>query len=79
MEFSNGLRLSGTKLVMKTCFTYINLHSFRQTYARNMLDKGASKEVLQILLSHRSIKTTEIDETWVRMGEVGLATKYDVN
>ena len=70
MEFSNGLRLSGTKLVMKTCFTYINLHPFRQTCARNMLNKGASKEVLQILLGHRSIKTTEIDENWVRRGEV---------
>ena len=44
-----------------------------------MLNKGASKEVLQILLGHRSIKTTEIDENWVRKGEVGLATKYDVN
>ena len=70
MEFSNGLRLSGTKLVMKTCFTYINLHPFRQTYASNMLNKGASKEVLQIFLGHRSIKTTEIDEIWVRKGEV---------
>ena len=69
MEFINGLRLRGTKLVMKTCFTYINLHPFRQTYARNMLNKGASKEVLQILLGHRSIKTTEIDENWVRKGE----------
>ena len=62
MEFSNGLRLRGTKLVMKTNFTYINLHPFRQTYARNMSNKGASKEVLQILIGHRSIKTTEIDE-----------------
>ena len=70
MEFSNGLKLSGTKLVMETCFTYINFHPFRQTYARNMLNKGASKEVLQILLGHRSIKTTEIDENWVRKGEV---------
>ena len=70
MEFSNGLRLSGTKLVMKTCFTYINLHPFRQTYARNMLDKGASKEVLQILLGHRSIKTTEIDTNWVEKDEL---------
>ena len=35
-----------------------------------MLNKVASKEVLQILLGRRSIKTTEIDETWVRKGEV---------
>ena len=67
MEFSNGLRLSGTKLIMKT---HRHLHTLRQTYARNMLNKGASKEVLQILLGHRSIKTTEIDENWVRKGEV---------
>ena len=70
MEFSNGLRLHGTKLVMKTCFTYINLHPLRQTCVRNILNKGASKEALQILLGHRSIKTTEIDENWVRKGEV---------
>ncbi len=70
MEFSNGLRLSGTKLVMKTCFTYINLHPFRQTYARNMLNKGVFKEVLQILLGHRSIKTTEIDTNWVEKDEL---------
>ena len=70
MEFSNGLKLSGTKLVMKTCFTYINLHPFRQTYARNMLNKGVFKEVLQILLGHRSIKTTEIDTNWVEKDEL---------
>ena len=70
MEFSNGLRLSGTKLVMKTCFTYINLHSFRQNKAHNMLNRGAFKEVLQIFLGHRSIKTTEIDENWVRKEEL---------
>ena len=70
MEFSNGLRLRGTKLVMKTCFTYVNLHTLRQTYARNMLNKGVFKEVLQILLGHRSIKTTEIDTNWVEKDEL---------
>jgi len=79
MEFSNGLRLRGTKFVMKNCFTYINLHPFIQTCARNKLIKEVFKEVLPILLDHRSIKTTEIDETWIRRREVGLATKYDVN
>ncbi len=64
MEFSNGLKLSGTKLVMN----HLHLHTLRQTYACNMLNKGASKEVLQILLGYRSIKTTEIDENWVRKG-----------
>tara|TARA_B100000674_G_C37838128_1_gene913928 strand:+ start:99 stop:1154 length:1056 start_codon:yes stop_codon:yes gene_type:complete len=38
----------------------INLHTFRHTYARNMLNKGVPKEVLQTFLGHRSIKTTEI-------------------
>jgi site-specific recombinase XerD len=38
----------------------INLHTFRHTYAHNMLNKGVPKEVLQTLLGHRSIKTTEI-------------------
>ncbi len=31
-----------------------------------MLNKGAPKEVLQTLLGHRSIKTTEIYANWVR-------------
>jgi hypothetical protein len=35
-----------------------------------MLNKGAFKEVLQIPLSHRSFKATEIDEAWVKMEEV---------
>jgi len=35
-----------------------------------MLNKGAFKEVLKILLSHHSIKTAETDETWVKMEEV---------
>ena len=38
----------------------INLHTFRHTFANNMLNKGVPKEVLQTLLGHRSIKTTEI-------------------
>ena len=44
----------------------INLHTFRHTYAHNMLNKGVPKEVLQTLLGHRSIKTTEIYANWVR-------------
>jgi site-specific recombinase XerD len=31
-----------------------------------MLNKGVPKEVLQTLLGHRSIKTTEIYANWVR-------------
>ena len=38
----------------------------RHTYAHNMLDKGVPKEVLQTLLGHRSIKTTEIYANWVK-------------
>ena len=48
----------------------INLHTFRHTYAHNMLNKGAPKEVLQTLLGHRSIKTTEIYANWVRKEEL---------
>ena len=47
----------------------INLHTFRHTYAHNMLNKGVPKEVLQTLLGHRSIKTTEIYANWVRKEE----------
>ena len=48
----------------------INLHTFRHTYAHNMLDKGVPKEVLQTLLGHRSIKTTEIYANWVKTKEL---------
>ena len=43
----------------------INLHTFRHTYAHNMLNKGVPQEVLQTLLGHRSIKTTEIYANWL--------------
>ena len=42
----------------------------RHTYAHNMLNKGVPKEVLQTLLGHRSIKTTEIYANWVRKEEL---------
>ena len=48
----------------------ITLHTFRHTYAHNMLDKGVPKEVLQTLLGHRSIKTTEIYANWVKTKEL---------
>ncbi len=48
----------------------INLHSFRHTYAHNMLNRGVPKEVLQSFLGHRSIKTTEIYARWVRKEEL---------
>lgn len=48
----------------------INLHTFRHTYAHNMLDRGVSKEVLQTLLGHRSITTTEIYANWVDIREL---------
>jgi len=48
----------------------INLHTFRHTYAHNMLNKGVPKEVLQTLLGHRSIKTTEIYANWGRKEEL---------
>ena len=48
----------------------INLHTFRHTYAHNMLNKGVPKEVLQALPGHRSIKTTEIYANFVRKEEL---------
>jgi len=48
----------------------INLHTFRHTYAHTMLNKGVPKEVLQTLLGHRSIRTTEIYANWVRKEEL---------
>ena len=48
----------------------INLHTFRHTYAHTMLDKGMPKEVLQTLLGHRSIKTTEIYANWMNNNEL---------
>ena len=48
----------------------INLHTFRHTYAHNMLNKGVPKEVLQTLLGHWSIKTAEIYANWVRKEEL---------
>ena len=43
----------------------INLHTFHHTYAHNMLYRGVPKEALQTLLSHLSIKTTEVYANWV--------------
>ena len=48
----------------------INLHTFRHTYAHKMLNKGVPKEVLQTLLGHRSIKTTEIYANWVKKDDL---------
>jgi len=48
----------------------INLHTFRHTYARRMLNKGMPKEVLQAFLGHRSIRTTEIYANWVNSTEL---------
>lgn len=43
----------------------INLHTFRHTYAHNMLNKGVPKEILQTFLGHKSIRTTERYANWV--------------
>ena len=48
----------------------INLHTFRHTYARQMLNKGMPKEVLQTFLGHRSVRTTEIYANWVNNAEL---------
>lgn len=49
---------------------HINLHTFRHTYAHRMLNRGVPKEVLQTLLGHRSIRTTEIYANWVSCAEL---------
>ena len=48
----------------------INLHTFRHTYAHRMLNLGVPKEVLQTLLGHRSVKTTEIYANWVKKDDL---------
>jgi site-specific recombinase XerD len=35
-----------------------------------MLNKGVPKEVLQTLLGHRSVKTTEIYANWVKKDDL---------
>jgi len=45
----------------------INLHTFRHTYAHNMLNNGIPKEVLQTFLGHRSVRTTEMYTNWVNV------------
>jgi site-specific recombinase XerD len=49
---------------------FINLHTFRHTYAHSMLDRGMPKEVLQTFLGHKSIRTTEIYANWVKSKEL---------
>jgi integrase/recombinase XerD len=48
----------------------INLHTFRHTFARQMLNKGMPKEVLQTFLGHRSIRTTEVYANWVSVNKL---------
>ena len=49
---------------------HINLHTFRHTFAHTMLNRGVPKEVLQTLLGHKSIQTTEIYANWVSNKEL---------
>ena len=48
----------------------IALHTFRHTYALQMLSNGMPKEVLQTFLGHRSVRTTEIYANWVNNTEL---------
>lgn len=48
----------------------INYHTFRHTFAHNMLARGMPKEVLQTFLGHRSVRTTEIYANWVKSDEL---------
>ena len=49
---------------------HINLHTFRHTFAHMMLDGGVPKEVLQVLLGHQSVNTTEIYANWIVSDEI---------
>jgi len=49
---------------------YINLHTFRHTYAHRCLDRGMPKEILQTFLGHKSIRTTEIYANWVSFNQL---------
>ena len=48
----------------------INLHTFRHTYAHALLNREVPKEVVQTLLGHRSIKTTEIYANYISIKEL---------
>jgi site-specific recombinase XerD len=48
----------------------IRLHVFRHTYAMNMLNRLVPKSVLQTLLGHKSIRTTELYANWVSGDEL---------
>jgi len=50
---------------------HINLHTFRHTFAHMMLDSGVPKEILQVLLGHQSVNTTEIYANWIASDEIG--------
>ncbi len=48
----------------------IDFHTFRHTFAHTMLNRGVPKEILQTLLEHKSIQTTEIYAKWVSNKEL---------
>jgi len=50
---------------IKSILEGANHHTFRHTYAINQLNKGVPKEVLQRLMGHASVKTTEIYANYI--------------
>ena len=48
----------------------IRLHVFRHTYAMRRLNDGVPKVILQTLLGHKSIRTTELYANWVSSDEL---------
>ncbi len=43
-----------------------NPHTFRHTFAHDMLNSGIHWELLQTFLGHRSNKTAEIYTNWIK-------------
>ena len=76
LEFQSDRQRKNVRKLIQSLFepefvraNKINLHTFRHTYAHQMLNKGMPKEVLQTFLGHRSVRTTEICANWVNSSE----------